>query len=135
MAMNRFIILALTITLSAASLSGAQAADDAANLIDLKVLYAGHAGSERAKDFESFLTQHFREVATTSYSEFSPEQADDFDVVVFDWRGCLGLWTCDQADEKGQQNRDANECLIVRVCMTHHVDHLLQGQRHRFHDT
>jgi hypothetical protein len=83
--MTKFPIVAwaVAIPLSLALIGPLSAAD--IKPIDLKVLYAGNLESDRTEDFESFLKQHFREVATTDYSSFRAEQADRFDVVIFDW--------------------------------------------------
>jgi hypothetical protein len=53
--------------------------------IHLKVLYAGNPGSERAKDFVSFLEKHFVKVGTADFGKFREPEADAFDVVIFDW--------------------------------------------------
>ena len=57
----------------------------AAEKINLKVLYAGHSGSPRTKDFVSFLGQYFARVGETNYETFKADEAKDFDVVIFDW--------------------------------------------------
>ena len=54
---------------------------------NLDILYAGKPGSERMADFKQFLSEHFERVETTSLETFTAEQADDYDVVVFDWVG------------------------------------------------
>ena len=56
-----------------------------AGRIDLRVLYAGNPDSERMQDFERFLNEHFAKVTTADYREFTPETANDYDVVIFDW--------------------------------------------------
>lgn len=56
-----------------------------ADPIQLKVIYSGNPGTERAVEFESFLKQHFSEVAVTNTSKFTESEADNFDVVIFDW--------------------------------------------------
>ena len=57
----------------------------AAEKLDIHVLYAGNPGSTRAKDFVSFLRQHFAEVRETNYEKFQPAEANGSDVVIFDW--------------------------------------------------
>jgi hypothetical protein len=57
----------------------------AAEKLDIRVLYAGNPGSARAKDFVSFLRQHFAEVRETNYEKFQPAEANGSDVVIFDW--------------------------------------------------
>ena len=61
------------------------AANDGAQRIEWKVLYAGNPDSERTKDFEGFLKEHFVRVGTTDYSAFRESEADGYDVVIFDW--------------------------------------------------
>src|SRR5262249_11495558 len=56
-----------------------------ADTIQLKVLYAGNPGSERTKDFVSFLEKHFAKVGSVEFSKFKESEAKDFDVVIFDW--------------------------------------------------
>jgi len=63
--------------------------------IDLKVLYAGHSGSDREKDFKAFLAEHFAQVGATDYEKFTPEQAKAYDVVILDWT------SIEPRDEKG----------------------------------
>ena len=60
-------------------------AASSAETIQLKVLYAGKPGDARTKDYVAFLQQHFVRVGETDYEKFKPEEAKDFDVVIFDW--------------------------------------------------
>src|SRR5436309_1779294 len=53
--------------------------------IDLRVLYAGNPGSDRERDFTSFLGRHFARVGTTDYERFKEADAQGYDVVIFDW--------------------------------------------------
>lgn len=55
--------------------------------IDLKVLYAGRAGSDRQKDFVAFLSKHFTQVTTGGLAEFNDARAEAVDVVIFDYNG------------------------------------------------
>lgn len=55
--------------------------------IDLKVLYAGHPGSDREKEFVEFLKQHFTEVSTDDLAKFTGASAGKFDVVLLDYDG------------------------------------------------
>jgi hypothetical protein len=57
----------------------------AAEPISLKVLYAGNANSDRAKDFVSFLEKHFAKVGAADFGKFREADAKDYDVVLFDW--------------------------------------------------
>jgi hypothetical protein len=61
--------------------------EPAGDKIDLKILYAGHPGSEREQDFSRFLRAHFAKVATTDLSRFKEEQADGFDVILLTYDG------------------------------------------------
>lgn len=53
--------------------------------VDLKILYAGHPGSEREKEFVDFLSKHFREVATGDLTAFDGSQAAGADVTILDY--------------------------------------------------
>jgi len=55
--------------------------------IALSVLYAGHPGSAREKDFVSFLDRHFKKVGTTALKTFAEAEAKGFDVVIMDYDG------------------------------------------------
>ncbi len=55
--------------------------------IDLRILYAGHPGSAREKDFVTFLRDYFRIVQTGDLAKFKPLDAKDFDVVILDYDG------------------------------------------------
>ena len=57
----------------------------AAEKSPLRVLYAGKPGSEREADFAKFLGARFETVKTGNYETFTPADAEDFDVVIFDW--------------------------------------------------
>src|SRR5579872_2617313 len=54
--------------------------------IDLKELYAGCPESERLKDFQSFLEEHFAQVAIGDMSKLREEDAAKHDIVIFDWQ-------------------------------------------------
>jgi hypothetical protein len=53
--------------------------------INLKVFYAGNPGSERGKDFVSFLKKHFAKVGSADFGKFKEVDANSYDVVLFDW--------------------------------------------------
>jgi hypothetical protein len=55
--------------------------------IDYRILYAGHPGSDREKEFVEFLGKQFQEVKTTDLAKFSEARAQGFDVVVLDYDG------------------------------------------------
>jgi len=78
-----FLILALGVS---GTIQRAQAAYDP-DKIALKILYVGVPGSEREKDFLSFLKAHFQEAASADIGKFSEDQANNFDVILFDYEG------------------------------------------------
>ncbi len=51
----------------------------------VRVLYSGNPGSDREKDFVSFLEKHFAKVGKADYRKFTKDQAKGYNVVVFDW--------------------------------------------------
>jgi hypothetical protein len=59
----------------------------AENKISLRILYAGMPGTDRQKDFVSFLSRHFAEVKSVDVSSFTQELANESDVVILDKDG------------------------------------------------
>ena len=55
--------------------------------IPLRVLYVGLPGTERQKDFVTFLGKHFTQVDTANYNTFKEEQTRDCDVAILDKDG------------------------------------------------
>ncbi len=55
--------------------------------IPLRILYAGHPGSEGEADFVVFLKEHFRQVTTGHLAKANAQQAANADVVLFDYDG------------------------------------------------
>jgi hypothetical protein len=55
--------------------------------IPLRILYAGHPGSNREADFVGFLKQYFREVKTGDLARFDAKQAAEADVILLDYDG------------------------------------------------
>jgi hypothetical protein len=53
--------------------------------LPLRILYAGNRESDRTKDFTVFLDQYFAKVTVAQLATFKPADADDHDVVIFDW--------------------------------------------------
>ena len=53
--------------------------------LNLSVLYAGHPGSARERDFLTFLRGQVRNAAATDYRTFTADRARGFDVILFDW--------------------------------------------------
>jgi hypothetical protein len=58
-----------------------------AEKIAVKVLYAGHPGSAREKEFLTFLRKYFTEVQTGDLAKFTGSSADAFDVAILDYDG------------------------------------------------
>jgi hypothetical protein len=67
--------------------------------LDLRVLYWGDSGSAREADFRTFPEQHFKAVALGRVDNFRAEDADGYDVVIFDWSNTY--------DGKGNPNKEA----------------------------
>lgn len=55
--------------------------------IPLKVLYVGVADTPRFQSFNELLIRHFTQAASADLHAFREEQADGFDVVIFDEDG------------------------------------------------
>ena len=51
------------------------------------ILYVGHPGSEREKDFVEFLREHFGVIETTDLQTFIEAQCDGFAVTILDYDG------------------------------------------------
>ena len=58
------------------------AADERQNV---RVLYCGDPGSIRETDFHAFLARHFTRVTLRDLHEFREQDANEHDVVIFDW--------------------------------------------------
>jgi hypothetical protein len=55
--------------------------------ITMRILYAGHPGSAREKDFVEFLGKYFTQVQTGDLATFDDKSADGFDVAILDYDG------------------------------------------------
>jgi len=53
--------------------------------IGLRILYAGHQGSVRERDFINFLAKYFVEVRTAELTKFTAKQSIGFDVMILDY--------------------------------------------------
>ena len=53
--------------------------------IGLRILYAGHQGSAREKDFVTFLANYFIEVRTAELKKFTAIQSTGCDVMILDY--------------------------------------------------
>jgi hypothetical protein len=58
---------------------------EAADSNNLRILYAGRPGSDREKDFVSFLKKHFSIVQTGNLETFKEADTQGFDVTLLDW--------------------------------------------------
>ncbi|MEM6572523.1 MAG: FG-GAP-like repeat-containing protein [Planctomycetota bacterium] len=67
-----------------------------------RVLYAGSEGGHRETEFSKFLAEHFDVTATLPLEELSMATAEDYDVVVIDWKSQYGL---DGYDKKSGLHR------------------------------
>jgi len=56
-----------------------------AGKIELRILYAGHHGTVREKEFVEFLGRYFTAVKTSDLVQFNPQDAQDSDVVLLDY--------------------------------------------------
>ena len=75
-------------TLSASiALALSAVAADSERSRDLKILYAGHSGTEREKDFVAFLSKHFASVEAAEVEGLSESRARRFDVTILDYDG------------------------------------------------
>lgn len=54
--------------------------------LPIKVLYAGHLETERAKAFQSFFSKHVEKSGTTDLAKFDGTQAPGYDLVLLDYR-------------------------------------------------
>jgi hypothetical protein len=74
-------VLCLALTCSAASAGGT---DPGKNI---RILYVGHPGSDREKDFVDFLSKHFGTVAKGDLGAFKESQSNGYDVTIMDYDG------------------------------------------------
>jgi len=58
---------------------------EAADGNNLRILYAGRPGSDRERDFVSFLKKHFSIVQTGNLETFKEADTQGFDVTLLDW--------------------------------------------------
>jgi len=77
----------LLVVLSAGTWSRAQSqsAPAAGEVSKLRILYAGHSGSDREKEFVAFLQKHFAVVQTGNLQTFQEADTQGFDVTLLDW--------------------------------------------------
>jgi hypothetical protein len=65
--------------------SPAIAADDAARMRPLRVLYVGNTNTDRGRSYARFLGETFTPVRAADRKTFDPGSVGDVDVVVLDW--------------------------------------------------
>ncbi len=85
----RGVMPAVMLVAAVCLLSVCYAADEAgpSDKIDLRILYAGHPGSAREKDFVDFLTEHFKKVKTGDLRTFTGQNTAGSDVIILDYDG------------------------------------------------
>jgi hypothetical protein len=71
--------------LAAASVWAAEPAGGTGVGKDMRILYVGHAGSAREKDFVGFLSKHFGAVSKGDWAAFAESQCVGFDVTILDY--------------------------------------------------
>ncbi len=78
---------AVLVILSAGTWSHAQSqsAPSAGKVGKLRILYAGHPGSDREKDFVAFLKKYFDVAQTGNLETFKEADTHGFDVTILDW--------------------------------------------------
>jgi hypothetical protein len=62
-----------------------QSAPSAGKVSKLRILYAGHPGSDREKDFVAFLKKYVDVVQTGNLETFAEADAQGYDVMLLDW--------------------------------------------------
>jgi hypothetical protein len=65
----------------------ASAESDSVAKQNLRILYVSHPGSDRAKDFEGFLSKHFIIVKMGDLKAFRESDSENFDVTILDYDG------------------------------------------------
>ncbi len=77
----------LVVVLLAGTWSRAQSpsAPAVAEISKLRILYAGHPGTDREKDFVGFLKKYFDVVQTGNLQTFKEADTQGFDVTLLDW--------------------------------------------------
>ncbi|OHB65491.1 MAG: hypothetical protein A2Y77_11065 [Planctomycetes bacterium RBG_13_62_9] len=78
-------MLLMILLVSAGNHAQSPSAPPATAVGKLRILYAGHPGSEREKDFVAFLKKHFDVVQTGNLQTFKEADTQGFDVTLLDW--------------------------------------------------
>jgi hypothetical protein len=84
--------LLVIVSAGARSRAQSQSASPTGEVSKLRILYVGHPGSDREKDFVQFLGQHFETVKTADLGAldrkpFTDKDAEGVDVTIFDYDG------------------------------------------------
>ena len=81
------VLAALLVVLLAGTWSRAQSqsAPAAGEVSKLRLLYVGHSGSDREKEFVAFLKKYFEVVQTGNLQMFKEADTQGFDVTLLDW--------------------------------------------------
>lgn len=81
------VLTALLVVLLAAAPSRAQSqpVPAAGEVSKLRILYVGHSGSDREKEFVAFLKKYFEVVQTGNLQTFKEADTEGFDVTLVDW--------------------------------------------------
>jgi hypothetical protein len=77
-----FRFLVLTIAMAFVALGNCQALAQE----DISVLFVGNPEGPRMADFTSFLEKYFSKVGALAAKDFTPDAANGFDVVIFDYK-------------------------------------------------
>src|SRR4030042_1680933 len=78
-------VLLMILLVSAGNHAQSPSAPPATAVSKLRILYAGHPGSEREKDFVDFLKKYFDVVQTGNLQTFKEADTQGFDVTLLDW--------------------------------------------------
>ena len=70
---------------STGSQAQSPSAPAASEMSKLRILYAGHPGTDREKDFVGFLKMYFDVVQTGNLQTFKEADTQGFDVTLLDW--------------------------------------------------
>jgi hypothetical protein len=95
--MKQALLLALGTIIATPPL--ARAADDAAGVRSLRVLYVGNKETDRGRSYATFLNETFTLAGAADRKTFDPGTAGNADVVVLDWS---------QADIEHSNSRNAS---------------------------
>jgi len=81
------VLAALLAVLSAGTWCRAQSqsAPAASEVSKLRILYVGHSGSDREREFVAFLKRYFEVVQTGNLQTFQEADTQGFDVTLLDW--------------------------------------------------